>query len=364
MSKELIFHPIEEVVQAIKNGEIVIIADDPDRENEADLVAAASLTTPETIAFMASQGRGLICTPITEERADELNLNMMVHKNKEPHQTAFTVSVDAATGITTGISAADRAKTIEGLVDSKFGADDLVQPGHTFPLVAKEGGVLRRAGHTEASVDLAKMAGLPPAGVICEIMHEDGTMARIAELGEFQDQHQLKACTIAQLIEYRRKSEKIIQQTGEKTVETSVGTFRAQLFEDLTSGNQHIAFTSGEISSENTTPVRVHNGHLLNDILATEQDNFHQALKHLKSTGGVLLYLRPKNINDALLQEFSEDNKANKTASTLLDYGVGAQILYELGIRKINLLTNTPKTVPALEGYGLEIITQTPLQSS
>ena len=362
MASELEFNTIESVLEAFKNGEIVIIADDPDRENEADLVAAASLITPEKVAFMANHGRGLICTPISEERSEALGLAMMTLDNNEPHKTAFTVSIDAAEGITTGISAADRARTIRLLTDETTQASDFVQPGHTFPLVAKNGGVLRRAGHTEASVDLAIMSDLPAAGVICEIMHADGTMARIGELGDFQKEFGLKACTIAQLIEFRRRSEKLVERVGEKKVEFSNTELQTYLYKDVTTGVQHVAFVGGEVDSESVTPVRVHSGSFFKDLLPGDTE-LSEALAVIQEKGGVLLYLRSDNAEAALREEFGLTGSDTKPAERLVDYGVGAQILYDLGVRKIDLLTNAPKNLPALEGYGLEVVSQTPLDT-
>ncbi len=375
---ELKFSPIPEIIAEVKAGRIVIVADDPGRENEADLIAAASLATPETIAFMANHGRGLICTPIEQERAEALDLPPMAPKNREAHKTAFTISIDAAKGITTGISAADRALTIQLLADPETRASAFVQPGHIFPLQAMEGGVLRRAGHTEASVDLAKLAGLPSAGVICEIMHEDGTMGRVGDLGDYQEKHGLKACTIAQLIEYRRRSERLV--TCEEVIEmpTDFGDFQCHLYHVSTDDSEHLALVRGEINPEEPTTVRVHSECLTGDVFGSRRcdcgGQLHTALAQISKEGGVLLYLRQEGrgiglaakIHAYKLQEQGLDTiEANEKlgyASDLRDYGMGAQMLYDLGVRKIRLLTNNPKKVVGLEGYGLEIVEQVPVR--
>ncbi len=369
---ELKFSPIDEIVAEMKAGRLVIVADDPGRENEADLIGAASLITAESIAFMANHGRGLICTPILPDRAEALDLPPMTPKNRESHKTAFTVSIDAAQGITTGISAADRAHTIRLLADPETKPGAFVQPGHIFPLAAKEGGVLRRAGHTEAAIDLARLAGLAPAGVICEIMHEDGTMGRVGDLGEYQQKHNLKSCTIAQLIEYRRRSERLV--TCEEVIEmpTDYGDFNCHLYRVSTDDSEHLAFVRGEIDPDKPVSVRVHSECLTGDVFGSRRcdcgGQLHTAMEHISKEGGVLLYLRQEGrgiglaakIHAYKLQEQGFDTiEANEKlgyGSDLRDYGMGAQMLYDLGIRKIRLLTNNPKKVIGLEGYGLEIV--------
>ncbi|MDA7514424.1 bifunctional 3,4-dihydroxy-2-butanone-4-phosphate synthase/GTP cyclohydrolase II [bacterium] len=368
------FSPIAEIIADVAAGKLVIVADDPGRENEADLIGAASLVTPEMIAFMASQGRGLICAPVMAEKAEALDLPPMAQKNRESHKTAFTISIDAAQGISTGISAADRAHTIKLLAGEKTTADSFVQPGHIFPLQAMEGGVLRRAGHTEAAVDLTRMAGLPASGLICEIMYEDGTMGRVGDLGNYQKEHGLKACTIAQLIEYRRRSERLVSSVEVVDMPTDFGDFKCHLYHVSTDDSEHLALVRGEIDPDKPTTVRVHSECLTGDVFGSRRcdcgGQLHNALKQISEEGGVLLYLRQEGRGIGLgakiraykLQEEGMDTiEANEKLgypSDLRDYGMGAQMLYDIGVRKIRLLTNNPKKMIGLDGYGLEIVEQ------
>jgi 3,4-dihydroxy 2-butanone 4-phosphate synthase/GTP cyclohydrolase II len=375
------FDSIEEVLKDMRLGRMVIVTDDADRENEGDLVMAAEKITPEAVNFMATHGRGLICAPITEERAEALGLQRMVLENRESYRTDFTVSVDAAEGVTTGISAHDRARTIQLLVDPKAKPADLVQPGHVFPLRAKSGGVLRRAGHTEASIDLARLAGLNPAGVLCEILNADGTMARLPQLIKFRKKHGLKMCSIEDLIAYRRSRERLIEQEQVIQFPTAFGEFDLHMYRSLVDGAHHLALVKGQISKAKTTLVRVHSECLTGDVFGSMRcdcgNQLHSALAQIAAAGsGVLLYMRqhegrgiglPAKIHAYKLQEQGLDTvEANEKLgfpAELRDYGIGAQILVDLGVRKMRFLTNNPKKVVGLEAFGLKIVEVVPIKA-
>lgn len=374
------FSPVEELIADIRLGRLVIIVDDEDRENEGDLVCAASKITPEAINFMATHGRGLICAPITQEAAERLGLPLMVRRNTESHGTNFTVAVDAADGVTTGISAADRARTVQILANPLAEPRDLVRPGHILPLQAKQGGVLRRAGHTEAAVDLARLAGLEPAGVICEILNEDGTMARLPQLLEFAEKHDLKIGTIEALIDYRRSQEKLIERIERIQMPTDYGNFDLVVYASkLNPEEHHLALVKGEIRSEDPVLVRVHSECLTGDVFGSRRcdcgSQLHSALAQIEEAGsGVLVYMRQEGRGIGLankiraykLQEEGLDTvEANERlgfGSDLRDYGMGAQILYDLGVRKIRLMTNNPRKVVGLDGHKLEIVEKVPIR--
>ena len=382
MPKAPKFDSIEDVLADLRAGRMVIVTDDESRENEGDIVMAAEKVTPQAVNFMATHARGLICVPITDERADALGLERMARENRETHKTDFTVAVDAAEGVSTGISAADRARTIRVLADPSSKPGDLVQPGHMFPLRAKHGGVLRRAGHTEASVDLARMAGLQPAAVICEIMNTDGTMARLPQLSTFAKKHKLRICSIEALIAYRRRSERLIVREQVVKMPTDFGEFDLYLYRSLADGAHHIALVKGTISPRKGTLVRVHSECLTGDIFGSMRcdcgNQLHAALEQIENEGtGVLLYMRqhegrgiglPAKIHAYKLQEEGLDTvEANIKLgfpAELRDYGVGAQILHDIGVRKMRFLTNNPKKVVGLEGYGLKIVEVVPIKST
>src|ERR1700716_4267007 len=374
------FDTIDDVVSDIAKGKMVIVTDDADRENEGDLVMAAEKATAKTINFMAMHGRGLICVPIANERAEQLGLQRMVAQNREMYRTDFTVSVDASRGVTTGISAHDRAATIKTIADQKSTPDDLVQPGHVFPLRAKDGGVLRRAGHTEAAVDLARMAGLEPAGVLCEILHDDGTMARLPELMDFRKKHGLRICTIQSLIAHRRVREKLVELEQIVKLPTDYGDFDLHLYRSKLDGAHHLALVKGKISKTRPTLVRVHSEWLTGDVFGSRRcdcgNQLHAALRQISEEGnGVLVYMRKEGrgigvaakIHAYKLQEEGLDTvEANKKLGLpvdLRDYGLGAQILFDLGVRKFRFLTNNPKKVVGLEGYGIQMVEQVPIRT-
>jgi 3,4-dihydroxy 2-butanone 4-phosphate synthase/GTP cyclohydrolase II len=373
------FSTIEDAIEDIRSGKMVIVCDAEDRENEGDLTLAAQFATPEAINFMAKEGRGLICLALEPERCDQLGLDLMAAKNESPFQTAFTVSVEAREGVTTGISAHDRARTIQVAIDPRSTPQDLVQPGHIFPLKAKEGGVLERAGQTEAAVDLARLAGVTPAGVICEIMNDDGTMARVPDLEEFCAKHEMKMITVADLIEYRRRQDKLVQREVEVRLPTAYGDFRAVAYRSLVDNKHHIALVKGEVDGADDVLVRVHSECLTGDVFHSLRcdcgEQLESALSMIEAEGrGVLLYLAQEGRGIGLLNKLHAYKLQEEGLDTvdanlklglpadLRDYGIGAQILVDLGLTSIRIMTNNPKKIVGLEGYGLQVSDQIPIE--
>jgi 3,4-dihydroxy 2-butanone 4-phosphate synthase/GTP cyclohydrolase II len=374
------FATVEEAIEDIRQGKFVVVVDAADRENEGDLTIAAQFATPEAINFMATHGRGLICLCLTEERCDQLRLQLMTDRNEAPFGTAFTISIEAREGITTGISAPDRSRTIQVAIDPSKGPADLVQPGHVFPLRAKQGGVLRRAGQTEAAVDLAGLAGLNPAGVVCEVMNDDGTMARVPDLIPYCEEHGLKMITVADLIEYRRRHEKLVERTTSVRLPTGYGEFTAVAFRETLTGKHHLALVKGEVDGMPDVLVRVHSECLTGDVFHSLRcdcgEQLDQALLQIgREDRGVLLYMAQEGRGIGLLNklrayELQETGLDTVEANLELgfpadarDWGIGNQILADLGLSTIRILTNNPKKISGLEGFGLTVVEQVPIET-
>jgi 3,4-dihydroxy 2-butanone 4-phosphate synthase/GTP cyclohydrolase II len=373
------FATIEDAIEDVREGKFVVVVDDENRENEGDLTIAAQFATPEAINFMATHGRGLICLCLTEERCDELGLRPMSERNETPFGTAFTVAIEAREGVTTGISAHDRSRTIQVAIDPSKGAHDLVQPGHVFPLRAKPGGVLMRAGQTEAAVDLARLAGLNPAGVVCEVMNPDGTMARVSDLIPYCERHGLKLITVADLIEYRRRTEKLVERMTSVRLPTAYGDFTAIAFRESLTGKHHIALVRGGVAGAENVLVRVHSECLTGDVFHSLRcdcgEQLEQALERIATEDrGVLLYMAQEGRGIGLLNKLKayelqengldtvEANLALGFPADARDWGIGNQILADLGLTTIRILTNNPKKITGVEGYGLRVVEQVPIE--
>jgi 3,4-dihydroxy 2-butanone 4-phosphate synthase / GTP cyclohydrolase II len=379
VEKRSAFATIEEAIEDIRQGKFVVVVDAADRENEGDLTIAAQFATPEAVNFMTKEGRGLICLCLTEERCDELALRQMTDRNETPYGTAFTISVEAREGVTTGISAPDRSRTIQVAIDPKARSEDLVQPGHVFPLRARDGGVLMRAGQTEAAVDLARLAGLIPAGVVCEIMNEDGTMARVPDLIPYCERHGLKLVTVADLIEYRRRHEQLVERTTTVQLPTAYGDFTAAAFRETLTGKHHVALIKGNVDGAENVLVRVHSECLTGDVFHSLRcdcgEQLEQALQQIAAEErGVLLYMAQEGRGIGLLNKLKayelQENGLDTVQANLelgfqpdmRDYGIGNQILADLGLSTIRILTNNPKKITGIEGFGLEVVEQVPIE--
>jgi 3,4-dihydroxy 2-butanone 4-phosphate synthase/GTP cyclohydrolase II len=379
MIQPVVFTPIAEALEALRAGRVLIVVDDEDRENEGDFIMAAERVTDQAINFMAREGRGLVCVPITGERATQLLLEPMVVENTALHETAFTVSVDARAGTTTGISAFDRAATIRALVDPGTGPADLARPGHVFPLIAKSGGVLRRAGHTEATVDLARLAGLAPAGVLCEVIDDDGTMARLPRLLQIAQRHDLLIITIEDLIKYRRTKEKLVVREAETPLPTECGDFRLILYGSTINDEHHVALVKGDVAGKKDVLVRVHSSCFTGDVLGSQRcdcgPQLHQAMSQVAEEGeGVILYMHQEGRGIGLVNKLKAYMLQDEGMDTVeanehlgfrpdpRDYGIGCQILVDLGLTSLRLLTNNPQKRAAIEGYGLSITEHVPVE--
>ncbi len=364
---------VEDAIEDIEQGKMVIVIDEEDRENEGDLTIAAEKITPEAINFMATHGRGLICMPMTEDRLDQLRVPLMVHENRSVHGTAFCVGIEARRNVSTGISAADRAMTVLTAIDPATRPEDLIMPGHVFPLRARPGGVLERAGQTEAAVDLARIAGLHPSGVICEIMNEDGTMARLPQLRRFADEHSLKIISVVDLIRFRLQTERFVKRLRSQPFSSDYGDFQLIVYENELDGDQHLVLAKGDLRGDDPVLVRVHVETLLGDVFRSRQDPAGQelagALRQIDAAGrGVLVYLRLKSKNEILISELERhagrSPETPVSASTAFRrHGIGAQILADLGLHNIRLLTNNPKKIVGAEGFGLTIVEQIPIRA-